>query len=79
MATRVHRATGEALTAQVRNHLSKVSPITGDTGKWPEGGRVADGSAVAMKQGKACGAKRPYFWQSSNNTGRQGWNDKDIR
>ena len=68
----MHRATGEALTAPVRNHRKKVGLITGDTGKWTEGGRVADGPAVAMKQGNACGAKRPYFWQSSNNTGRQG-------
>lgn len=72
MVTRTHRATGEALTAPARNHWRKVSPITRDTGKWTEGGRVADGPAVAMKQGNACGAKRPYFWQSSNNTGRQG-------
>jgi hypothetical protein len=78
MAARTHSATGETLTAPVRNHWRKVSPITRDTGKWAEGGRVADGSAVAMKQGNACGAKRPYFWQSSDDKGRQGWDDKDI-
>jgi hypothetical protein len=72
MSARTHRATGEALTALVRNRRRKVSPITRDTGKWTEGGRVADGPAVAMKQGDAYGAKRPYFWQSSNNIGRQG-------
>jgi len=78
MAARAHRATGEALIAPVRNHRRKVGLITSDTGKWTEGGRVADGSAVAMKQDNPCGAKRPYFWQFSNNTGRQGWDDKDI-
>ncbi len=78
MAARAHRATGETLIAPVRNHRSKVSPITRNTGKWAEGGRVAEGSAVAKKQGNSCGAKRPYFWQSSNNIVRQGWNDKDI-
>jgi len=78
MAARTHQATGEALTAPVRNHGRKVRPITRDTGKWTEGGRVADGSAVATKQDNTCGAKRPYFWQSSNNIVRQGWNDKDI-
>jgi len=72
MTARTHRATGEALTAPERNRRSKLSPITGDTGKWTEGGRVTDGPVVAMKQGKACGAKRPYFWHSFNNNGRQG-------
>jgi hypothetical protein len=61
MVTRTHRATGEALTAPARNNWRKVSPITRDTGKWTEGGRVAEGPALAMKQGNACGAKRPYF------------------
>jgi hypothetical protein len=70
--TRAHRATGEALTVPVRNNWRKVSLITGDTGKWTEGGRVAEGLAVAMKQGNACGAKRPYFWQSSDDNGRRG-------
>jgi len=78
MAARTHRATGEALIAPARNRWRKVGSITRDTGKWTEGGRVADGPAVAMKQGNACGAKRPYFWQSSNNIGRQGWDDEDI-
>jgi len=72
MGTRTHRTTGEALTTPVRNHWRKVSPLTRDTGKWTEGGRVTDGPLVAMKQGNACGAKRPDFWQSSNNKGRQG-------
>jgi len=78
MAARTHRATGETLTAPVRNHWSKVSSITRNTGKWAEGGRVAEGPVLATKQSNDCGAKRPYFWQSSNDTGRQGWNDKDI-
>jgi hypothetical protein len=28
-------------------------------GKWAEGERMADGFAVAMKRGNACGAKEP--------------------
>jgi hypothetical protein len=57
--TRTSRATGEALLAPVRNRRSKVGPITGNPGKWAEGERVADGSAVAMKSGNADGAKGP--------------------
>ena len=78
MAARTHQATGEALTAPVRNHGRKVRPITRDTGKWTEDGRVAEGPVRAMKRGNVRGAKGSYFWQSSNNIVRQGWDDKDI-
>ena len=48
--TRTGRATGEALLAPVRNHRSKVGSITGNTGKWAEGERVADGRVVCARQ-----------------------------
>ena len=35
-------------------------PYNRYTGKWAEGERVADGSAVARKPGNAGGAKGPY-------------------
>ncbi len=57
--TRTGRATGEALLAPARNRRSRVGPITGEPGKWAEGERVADGSAVAVKPGNAGGAKGP--------------------
>jgi len=72
MTTRAHRATGEALTVPMRNHRRKVSLITRNTGKWTEDGRVTEGPVRAMKRGNARGAKRPYFWQSSDNKVRQG-------
>ena len=72
MTTRTHRATGETLTVPMRNHWSKVSFITRDTGKWTEDGRVAEGPVRAMRRGNARGAKGPYFWQSSDNKVRQG-------
>jgi hypothetical protein len=56
---RKRRATGEALLALDGNIVQKVGPITGSTGKWVEGERVADGSVVAMKAGNAAGAKGP--------------------
>ena len=55
--TRTCKATGEALHAPWRNPWSKTVPITGDTGKWSGGVRVADGSVVAAKPGDAGGAK----------------------
>jgi len=57
--TRTRQATGEALLVPGRNHRSKVDRITGATGKTIEGGRVADGSAVAMKRSNVRGAKGP--------------------
>jgi len=54
MVTRTHRATGEALSAPVRNRWRKVSLINRDTGKWTEGGRVADGSVVVTKRSNVC-------------------------
>jgi hypothetical protein len=43
----------------MRNRRKKVDLITGNTGKWVEGERVADGSVVVMKSGNADGAKGP--------------------
>ena len=54
----------------VTEQLEKSSSPTGErpvqlgrsynrNGKWTEGERMADGSAVAMKRGNACGAKGP--------------------
>ena len=57
--TRTDRATGEALLAPVGNRRSKVGPITGSTGKWVEGERVADGRVVALRRGNTRGAKAP--------------------
>ena len=37
----------------------RVSPITGETGKWADGKRVTDGLVVARKAGNAAGAKEP--------------------
>ena len=51
----------------MRNHWKKVGPITGNTGKWVEGERVADGSVVVMKSGNADGAKGPCCGSSSTN------------
>ena len=65
--TRTDRATGEALLAPVRNHRSKVGSITGNTGKWAEGERVADGRVVAWRRGSARGAKAPCCWRVSDN------------
>jgi hypothetical protein len=50
---------GEALSSRMRNHLSKVGRITGETGKSTEGERVADGPVVARKWGNAHGARGP--------------------
>src|SRR5499427_6935588 len=71
--TRTCRATGEALHVPARNRWSKVGTITGEPGKWAEGGRVADGSAIAMKPGNAGGAKGPCCLQRLQQNGRQGW------
>jgi len=59
MHTRIRRATGEARLAPEGKIWRKVDPITGDTGKWVEGERVADGCKVAMIRGNARGAKAP--------------------
>ena len=40
---------------------SEVDLITGDTGKWVEGQRVADGSVVPWKPGNSGGGKGPYW------------------
>ncbi len=57
--TRTGRATGEALLAPARKRRSRVGPRTGNTGKWAEGERVTEGRAVALRRGKARGAKAP--------------------
>src|SRR5437762_6919455 len=48
--------TGEALLAPPRKRRSQVHPITRD-GKWVDGERVTEGSAVVKKRGNARGAK----------------------
>lgn len=64
------RATGEALVVPSRNRWSKVGRITGKkNGKSVEGERVADGSGVAMKRGKARGAKGPCCSVIPSSTG----------
>lgn len=69
MQTRIHQPTGEALLVPRRNAWSKVSHITGNTGKLAEDERVADGFVVASKRGNSRGAKEPCCCNSSNNTG----------
>jgi hypothetical protein len=61
METRTRSATGEALLIPPGNRRSKGGRITGDPGKSTEDERVAEGSAVALKRGNACGAKGPYW------------------
>ncbi len=51
--------TGEVLFAPRRNPWRKVSPITVDTGKGPNGNRMAEWPVVAVKSGNADGAKGP--------------------
>jgi hypothetical protein len=42
--------TGEVLYASRRNSRKKVGPITVDTGKGPNGSRMAEWPVVAMKE-----------------------------
>jgi len=71
MLTRTHRPTGEALLVPCRNAWSKVSHITGNTGKMAEGERVADELVVAMKRSSFRGAKELCCCNSSNK--KEGW------
>src|SRR5947209_9181474 len=48
------------------------SPITGNTGKWVEDERVAEGLVVATKRSNVRRAKRPCCWQELQQHGRQG-------
>jgi hypothetical protein len=63
---------------QGRNLGKKVDPITVNSGKWIEGERVADGSAVAMNWSNVRGAKGPCGQQSSDKMGRQGRDEKSA-
>ena len=51
--------TGEVLFAPGSNSWKEVGPITWDTGKGPNGNRMAESPVVAMKSGDADGAKGP--------------------
>jgi hypothetical protein len=57
--TRTCYATGETFLVPERNTLEQVRPITGRTGKWKEGEKVAEGFKVAMNWGNSQGAKGP--------------------
>ena len=57
--TRTCQVTGETVLVPGRNVWSKVSRITGTTGKSAEDETVAAGSVVALKRGNARGAKGP--------------------
>jgi hypothetical protein len=46
---RTRYATGETLPVPARNRRSKVDLITGEPGKWIEGGREADGWARSVR------------------------------
>jgi hypothetical protein len=72
MMARTHRATGEALAAPVEKSPEQGRSYNRTTGKWTEGGRVADGPVVATMRGNARGAKRPCSWQSSYQQGEAG-------
>ena len=52
--------TGEVLPAPRRNSRNEVGPITVDTGKGPNGSRMAEWPVVVMRSGNADGAKGPY-------------------
>jgi hypothetical protein len=51
--------TGEVLIAPGRNFWKEVGPITVDTGKGPNGNRMAEWPVVAEKSGNADRAKGP--------------------
>jgi hypothetical protein len=51
--------TGEVLIAPGRNFWKEVGLITVDTGKGPNGNRMAEWPVGAMKSGNADGAKGP--------------------
>ena len=72
MTTRTHHATGEALAAPDEKSPEQGRFYNRQTGKWTEGGRVAEGPAGAMRRGNARGAKRPCSYHFSFNTVRQG-------
>ena len=71
MQTRTLQLTGEAFLVPLRNVWSKLSHITGNTGKLVEDEKVADGLVVAMKRGNSRGAKEPCCCNSSDKMG--GW------
>ena len=64
MIARTHHATGEALAAPDEKSPEQGRSYNRRTGKWAEGGRVAEGPAVATMRGNARGAKRPCSWYS---------------
>ncbi len=68
--TRTCQATGEAVLVPGSNVWSKVSRITGTTGKSTEDETVAAGSVVALKRGNARGAKGPCCTQLLRSTKR---------
>ena len=51
--------TGEVLLVPGRNFWREVGPITLDTGKGPNGNRMAEWPVVARRSGNADGAKGP--------------------
>ena len=61
--TRTCQATGEAVLVPGSNAWSKVSRITGTTGKSTKDETVAAGSVLALKRGNARGAKGPCCTQ----------------
>ena len=72
MMARTHHATGEALAAPVEKSPEQGRSYNRYTGKWTEGGRVAEGPVVALMRGNARGAKRPHSWYFSFKKVRQG-------
>ena len=59
MMIRTCEATGETRLVPTRNCRSRVSGITGSTGKAADDERESDGLVVARKRGNARGAKEP--------------------
>ena len=59
MMIRTCKATGETRLVPTRNCRSRVSRITGSTGKAADDERESDGLVVARKRGNARGAKEP--------------------
>ena len=72
MIARTHHATGEALAAPDEKSPEQGRSYNRQTGKWTEGGRVAEGPVVATMRGNARGAKRPCSWYSFFQQGEAG-------
>ena len=65
MMARTHVKQLEKPSRPDEKSLEQGRSYNRQTGKWTEGGRVAEGPVVVRKRSNVRGAKRPYFWQTS--------------